>query len=251
MLHGTSGDGLRFYNISGWKELGEKEGILTIFPSSMEYCIVEEGKMKRTTKWNTYRSDWDFCANETGQNDIDFLRTVLYDLKKRLRYDEKSVYLAGFSNGGQMASQCSFEMGLYFAAITANSGAIVRDTVFQVARNMPVMLQFGNMEGPLPGFNNGEPFPLSRFPYLLDSTTVFSNIISTYTKSFDLSPKYTLSGDTNKFVIATFPTLNPGLGHEMQIRLVNMMDHLYPNGTNHPLKGAEEQRKWMQRFRLP
>ena len=207
--------------------------------------------MKRTTKWNTYRTDWDLCPNETGQDDILFLQTILFDLKKRVRFDEKRVYLAGFSNGGQMASQCSFEMGLEFAAITANSGAIVRDTIFQVDRNMPVIMQFGNMEGPLPGFNNGKPFPLSRFRYLLDSTTVFSNIISTHSKSFDLTTEYTLSGDTSKFVIATFPARDPGLSHELQIRLVNMMDHLYPNGTNHPLKGAEEQWKWMQRFRLP
>ncbi len=30
MLHGSSGDGLRFYNHSGWKELGETQRILTV-----------------------------------------------------------------------------------------------------------------------------------------------------------------------------------------------------------------------------
>jgi len=250
MLHGSSGDGLKFYNISGWKEVGEAEGVLTVFPSSMEYCIIEEGKMKRTTKWNTFRGDWDFCPNETGQDDVAFLRTILSDLKKRVRYDEKRVYLAGFSNGGAMATQCAFEMGLEFAAITENSGSIARDTMFQVNRNMPVMIQFGNMEGPLPGLNNGQPFPLSRFRYLLDSTTVFSNIISTHSNSFGLSTDYTLSGDTSKFVIATFRPLDPSEKHELQIRLVNKMDHMYPNGTNHPLKGAEEQWQWMKQFRL-
>jgi polyhydroxybutyrate depolymerase len=42
MLHGTSGDGDRFYNISGWKEVGEAENILTVFPSSWQYCIIDD-----------------------------------------------------------------------------------------------------------------------------------------------------------------------------------------------------------------
>ncbi|OWY22725.1 hypothetical protein C7N43_22635 [Sphingobacteriales bacterium UPWRP_1] len=39
MLHGTSGDGDKFYNTSWWKEVGEAENILTVFPSSWQHCI--------------------------------------------------------------------------------------------------------------------------------------------------------------------------------------------------------------------
>ncbi|MBK7697090.1 MAG: hypothetical protein IPI30_23145 [Saprospiraceae bacterium] len=46
MLHGTSGDGLKFYNISGWKELGEDENFITVFPSSLSWCFVEDGVEK-------------------------------------------------------------------------------------------------------------------------------------------------------------------------------------------------------------
>ncbi|MFZ1255451.1 MAG: hypothetical protein WAR77_03820, partial [Saprospiraceae bacterium] len=37
MLHGTSGDGEKFYNISGWKELGQAENFITVFPSSLSW----------------------------------------------------------------------------------------------------------------------------------------------------------------------------------------------------------------------
>ena len=46
MLHGTSGDGEKFYNISGWREVGEAENILTVYPSSWRYCIMTMGEKK-------------------------------------------------------------------------------------------------------------------------------------------------------------------------------------------------------------
>src|SRR5688500_13033371 len=52
MFHGSSGDGQKFYNISGWKEKGEQETFVTVFPSSLEYCVEEDGNRHRTTKWN-------------------------------------------------------------------------------------------------------------------------------------------------------------------------------------------------------
>src|SRR5688572_8534058 len=36
MLHGSGGNGEKFYNISGWKEVGEVQNILTVFPSSLQ-----------------------------------------------------------------------------------------------------------------------------------------------------------------------------------------------------------------------
>ncbi|MCB0570845.1 MAG: hypothetical protein KDC66_13815, partial [Phaeodactylibacter sp.] len=64
MLHGTSGDGEKFYNISGWKEVGEKENILTVYPSSWHHCIIEDGQTMNTTKWNIYPGAFGYCAGE-------------------------------------------------------------------------------------------------------------------------------------------------------------------------------------------
>ena len=54
MLHGTSGNGEEFYINSGWKEVGETNNLITVFPSSWRYCIIDEdGVRKTTTKWNS------------------------------------------------------------------------------------------------------------------------------------------------------------------------------------------------------
>ena len=42
MLHGTSGDGDKFYNISGWKEKADQEGFIAVFPSALTYCFGED-----------------------------------------------------------------------------------------------------------------------------------------------------------------------------------------------------------------
>lgn len=47
MLHGTNGNGEDFYTDSGWKEVGEAENIITVFPSSWKYCIVEDGQQNQ------------------------------------------------------------------------------------------------------------------------------------------------------------------------------------------------------------
>ena len=51
MLHGSSGNGLRLYNISGWVQQGEAENIITVFPSSWKYdCVIDEGVEKHNTE---------------------------------------------------------------------------------------------------------------------------------------------------------------------------------------------------------
>lgn len=51
MLHGTSGDGLKFYNISGWKELVEEENFITVFPSALSWCLCMMEIEKHLTRW--------------------------------------------------------------------------------------------------------------------------------------------------------------------------------------------------------
>lgn len=72
MLHGSVGDGLKFYNISGWAEEGDIENIITVFPSSWKYdCVVDDGiKKHNAEKWNSY--DLVVCNNNKKRNDVKF-----------------------------------------------------------------------------------------------------------------------------------------------------------------------------------
>src|SRR4051812_31750531 len=55
MLHGTSGDGAKFFKISGWREKADAEGFVAAFPSSLTYRVLEPGEPPvTTTKWNSF-----------------------------------------------------------------------------------------------------------------------------------------------------------------------------------------------------
>lgn len=247
MLHGTSGDGEKFYNISGWKEVGEQEDILTVFPSSWHHCIVEDGEVLNTTKWNIYPGAFTYCPGEQPLDDIKFLRQVISEMEDRYTVDEKRIYLVGFSNGGQMAFRCAVEMSDVLAAVVHCSAGIPRDTVFEPKRNLPISFQLGNEDDRF--FT--QPVPLSGFSAGLETIPIFKDIKATEIATFDYADTYTLSGDTTRVEVATFPSLEAGGNREFNMALIEGLGHAYPNGTNHWFHGAEVHWQWLRQYSLP
>lgn len=247
MLHGTSGDGEKFYNVSGWKELGEQENILTVFPSSWRHCIIEDGQQKNTTKWHIYPADFDYCAGEQPLDDVKFLRQVITELKQRFTVDGKRIYLVGFSNGGQMAFRCAVEMSDLLAAVIQSAATYSGDSTFIPKRNIPIVFQLGNEDDRY----FSKPAPLSSFADGLDNFGIFQRIVRAHTATFHYHTDYTISGDTNKVVIATYQPQPAGPARSFHMALIKDMGHLYPNGQNHWLNGPQTHWEWFQQFTLP
>jgi polyhydroxybutyrate depolymerase len=252
MLHGTSGDGPKFYSISGWKEVGEANTLITVYPSSWRYCIIEEnGDRMTTTKWNAQPTPFSFCAGEDPKDDIKFLRGIISHLSTILSIDEKRIYLVGFSNGGAMAAKCAIELSDKLAAVVESAGTFSKDTIFMPKRKIPTLVQRGN-EDYGPG-NVGPAIPFKYFDSLINTPnlpfqTSFYNSKSTHIRSFGLENKYTVSGDTNVAIIATFRANPPVPQLEYNVVMIRGLEHNYPNGVNHPLKGAELNWQWLKQF---
>ena len=246
MLHGTSGDGEKFYNISGWKELGEAENIITVFPSSWRYCVIDDGKTVNTTKWTCYPGSFEYCTGETPRDDIKFLRQIITELKETFSVDEKRIYLCGFSNGGQMAFRCAVEMSDVLAAVVENAGSSGGSATYTPKRNIPVVFQLGNEDDRF--FSSA--VPLGVFESGLNFS-YFQSVIQSHTSTFDFSTDYTLSGDTNTAIIATFPSTTPGENRSFNIVMVKGLAHQYPNGTNHWMNGPDRHWQWMKQFTTP
>jgi poly(3-hydroxybutyrate) depolymerase len=251
MLHGTSGNGLDMYDRSGWTEVGETENILTVFPSSLRYCIIDpvEGQ-KNTTKWNAQPVEWTFCQNETPRDDIRFLTAIIDDLKQRFEVDAKRIYLVGFSNGGQMAAKCSIEMSDVFAAVVENAASFYPDTTFVPKRNLPTTYQLGNKDyGP---GNTGPEISLSLIDEVLsDLNYKPARVAATHIRTFGLSPDYVITGDTSTAIIATYPSLTPGSVNDYRFVFVKGLAHAYPNGDNHWMEAAQLHWNWLKQFELP
>lgn len=247
MLHGTSGDGEKFYNISGWKEVGEKENILTVFPSSWHHCIIENGQTLNTTKWNIYPGSFEYCTGEKPRDDVKFLRQVITEMKQKFNVDNKRVYLVGFSNGGQMAFRCGVEMSDILAAVIENAASTATDTTAIPKRNLPIAFQLGNEDDRY--FSS--PAPLSSFTTGLNQIDIFKRIVHSHTSTFHYKEQFTMSGDTNTAVIATYPPDPSGENRIFNMVFVKDLGHEYPNGINHWMNGAQQHWEWLKKFTLP
>lgn len=250
MLHGTSGDGDKFYDISGWKEVGETEGIITVFPSSKNYCIIDDGVQKNTTKWNSQPAEWKFCAGQKPGDDIKFLMTVVAELKTKYTVDSKRFYLVGFLNGGQMAAKCAVEMSDQFAAIVESAGSFVLDTTYTPKRKIPTTFQVGNED-----FGPGvikPAIPMRVFETSLKNKGNRNNLVAnTHVNSFGLNPNFTVKGDTNVASIATYTSLTPNSNVNFQFIFVKGLGHIYPNGSNFPINAAKQNWEWLKQYGLP
>lgn len=256
MLHGTSGNGEEFWERSGWKEVGETENIITVFPSSWRYCIHTDGETKTTTKWNvTPDTEFTFCIGQSPKNDIKFLSTIITELSTKYKIDSKRIYLVGFSNGGQMAAKCTIELSDKLAAVVQSAGSFFLDTVYIPKRKqLPILYQVGNEDyGPE---NTGPAIPMGSHALLISTPGLtFKNgknyiIANNHVRNFALNPTFTISGDTSRLSIATYKPLIANSNYEFQFALIKGLAHAYPNGGNHPLESAKLNWTWMKKFSL-
>ena len=251
MLHGSGGNGEKFYNISGWKEVGEVENILTIFPSSMQYpCVVDDGEKKRNSeKWNYY--ELELCDGSAGADDVKFLSQIIDDVKQKFSVDEKRIYIVGFSNGGEMSARAAIELSDKFAAVVSASGALPPDTFFNPVRKLPVLLQLGNADEKIMAkLGATQPLPMD-IDQVFSQFSLIKGMTNTFVHSFELDSNYTTGGNPNQFVFADYKALSAQHNNSFRFVLIKGLGHSYPNGKNHPMKGAEVHWAWMKDFRLP
>ncbi len=253
MLHGTSGDGERMYETSGWAELAETEGFIAVFPSSLKLKIIDNGEFKSITKWNTIPdTEWTLQPGETAFDDIKFLRKVIDEVKAQFKINSKRIYLNGFSNGGQMAAKCSIEMSDLLAAVCSNAGSFYIDTIYTPKRKIPYLYQVGNKDyGP---GNIGPEFPavpmhlfdsLLTIPGLNYQNGKHYRIVQNVTRNFSLKSEHTaILGDTNFAVLTTYQPVDNKDKHEFVFVFVKNLAHNYPDWA--PAKHWE----WMKKYTL-
>lgn len=250
MLHGASGSGEEKYNNSGWKELGEDENILTVFPTALAYCYTNAfGVTKTDTRWHSYPPVNHFCPGQNPKDDVKFLRQVIVEIKQHFNVDSKRIYMVGFSSGAQMTFRCAVEMSDLLAAVVQSGATHQIDTVFTPQRNLPIAFELGNSDETW--FGHGVSWSLSLFDSALTNYGLFQRIINVHANSFDFETNYTLSGDTSSVLVATFKGI-PNIGNrQFNFTFVKGLDHSYPNGFNHPLNGARVHWAWMKQYSLP
>ena len=259
MNHGTSGDGERFYNISGWKEKADQEGLIAVFPTALVHCYHEDenrdgdfddpGEQKVTTKWNAGQFDQNLplctaqeiaalppdkraMADHPLADDIPFFHGLLDFLAANYSVDTKRIYVSGFSNGGSMSSRLAVEMTHRFAA--AASAASPLTISAQASLPIAFVLSYGNEDPALTVYNAGAPIPLQESSLLGPQINNF--LVGRWLSALSLANTYTYSESQlsgQKVSRWRYATSTVGASNSLQVALIDRLDHQYPNGTNH------------------
>ena len=249
MFHGTSQDGEKFYQDSQWKEKGEVEKIITVFPTALRYCVVEDGQQRTTTKWHNGEAEEISCPGQYMRNDVNFVHAMLDSITIRYSIDRRRIYASGFSNGMGFASKLAVEMSDVFAAVAGVGAALSESDSTDPKRNIPIWLVLGTLDDKwLKGY---EQLGISEFPFNDTTLAYLSRPIHRYLGAFNLTDAYTKT-EVGRTISYRFDT--PASGEEtseFRFTLINNMFHVYPDGNNIPIVAADIFWEFFSRFTTP
>lgn len=231
MFHGTSGNGEKFYNISGWKEKADRTGLIAVFPSALRYCVEEDGRRKNTTKWNEGKLERTACEGQEIKDDVLFFREMVKFLRSNYPVDQKRIYASGFSNGANFVSRLTLEASDILAATTMFAGYL-QDPGFQAVSLIPAWLAIGDLNvkkntGELPEWGEEG----------IEMPGLHERVMTMVDK---LELERTRVMQKNDTILTYIFNHNKGTGtNEFRFSLVKNLEHRYPNGKNHNLIVAD------------
>jgi polyhydroxybutyrate depolymerase len=278
MIHGTSGSGEKFYNISGWVEKADALGFIAVFPSALAYClgddedfdgVVEPDEFKVTTKWAAGAlgtTAMPLCSEEQiarlppdrraeiqsriVRDDVAFFDALVAALRAELPVDPKRMYVTGFSNGAQMSGRLMMERTGSFAAFAMAAGG--PSVPGPALRPAPVVFSVGSRDD---GFLMRA--GLTELP--LDDTLVelpaFQGLVGTLTGAVQLDPVLHtfLAQSVNGKMVATHTYAESLVGapNQLVVAVIEDATHQYPNGTNHAVRTTDLLWPFFSRYSLP
>jgi polyhydroxybutyrate depolymerase len=175
MLHGAGGSSRNVFESTGWAEKGEQEGIVTVFPNGTPRDESRPESFSRNPQtWNSGAtlslSSGALSAIAKKIDDVGFLTQLIERVCRQLKIDRRRIFVAGHSNGAQMAYRFAAERSSMVAAVGVMAGHSYAD---QKPLDSPVsLIQIVGDHDPFTPMAGGETGVLGRtmtVPPALDS----------------------------------------------------------------------------------
>ncbi len=184
-------------------------------------------------------------------DDVAYFDAMITFLRQNYLVDAKAVYIAGFSNGAQMASRLLVERSTVVAAAEAHTGPHKVQTV--ASRAASAVISAGTLDDRLLGALGIAEIPLgestlTNYPLL---AAIFIQPLLTPLK---LTSAYTYDEPTingKRTSRWTFRTSTVGASNSLAFTLLEDNEHQYPNGINHPVVMANVIWPFFKAQRLP
>lgn len=226
MLHGGGGSGKKYYNISGWKELGEKEGIITVFPTAHRVCLDRQDGRSTDNYWLTVGKEQQLCAGQAYHSDANFLRAIVDYLKANYRVDAGRFYCTGFSNGmGFTLSRVIPELSDVFAAVGGTSSLL--NEQISASTPIPCFMMVGERDPKLIRYNGNQPFPTTATG--IEQNAFLTRVIGNVLTMLKLSADYQ-AVERKKHTTLTYAHTTDGGEQVLKFSVLKGQKHIYPRG---------------------
>ena len=124
-LHGANGN--QWANRPMTTDVADEEGFIVVYP---------QGKTVNFYLANMNTTGW--VSSGEVNADVEYIKAVIEDVKKKYSVDSKRIYCCGFSNGGMMTYALSNTCADIFAAFASISGFQMNEFHFRHTGSRPV-----------------------------------------------------------------------------------------------------------------
>lgn len=249
MFHGSSGTGDKFLRISRWREKADEVGLIAVFPTGLEYYVLDTGRW--STKWNEYNlaTEVDVGRQLPGYppaapwpaDDVAFVRAMLDDVEISAAIDTAAMYVSGFSNGATFSSRLAVELTDRIAAFAWVGGGFCHPvaTDWTDAPPRPAVMVMGGSDPKVLAHIAAAGGPtLTQLP--LDPDSLFAvapmaDCIVAQVEAWGLEPHTWDPRMLDGFTQITWSTpAGTDYGNTFQFGVAEGLEHNYPNESNNP-----------------
>ena len=233
MLHGAGGSAKNVIESTGWVELGEKEGFVTVFPNGTPKNEKRsESFIGNPQTWNSggKQSLAAGSSSATAKNidDVGFLSALIDRVQQDIKIDPNRIYVGGHSNGAGMAYRFGFERADLVAAVGVVAGHFFLEP--KPLRDIVSLIQIVGDKDPFTPMAGGDITIAGRtatVPPAMQSPRTWATMLG-------LAPEPDVLQDDEKLKILLWgPSKN---GAEVRSIVIKGHGHAYPSPTDrfHP-----------------
>lgn len=155
VFHGGGGKAENFARFTGFDNLSEKYGFISVYPEGIE------------GHWNDGRESEKFKAQDKEIDDIAFVIVLLEKLQSSYNIDKNQIFATGMSNGGVFCQRLAAEQPQHFAAVASVTAQIAEPLSKRFNPQEPIsVLIMNGTRDPLMPYSGGEVKDPDFFPLL-------------------------------------------------------------------------------------
>ncbi|MEL6674337.1 MAG: hypothetical protein AAFR61_19170 [Bacteroidota bacterium] len=227
MFHGGGGTGQKFFNISHWKETGDREGFITVFPTALKKCLNKSDGPSRKNYWMTTEKLNILCPGETPHDDVRFVREMLAYLQSNLRVNSQKIYASGFSNGmGFILSKLLVEMSDTFAAF-GGAGSLLQTSAGPINDAAPLFVMLGEKDDRFTVHAGVASLPATEAA--LEANVFMKSAQEVLLEMEQLATTYQVR-ERPRYLQYRFPTPVGSGAPEMRFAVLKGIGHAFPSG---------------------